>query len=212
MNFKYLLDLCKSMVSLKNPDKQVDNEIRRDLLKVGSAFLGGSALLAAQPFVAKASEIAVGSTQMFVLDLVGDGNSFVSCRVPKIADVEKGQRGDSFLVQSGLYKGDTINAGTLPGFPGAIGKWFCWGVYNIKGANALRPGPIPPFLSTEIFLFDDGSQMVTFGGEFIIPSFSRILAGGAGKYANARGIMEFQAIGVNPTLGTNGRYIIRFVQ
>jgi hypothetical protein len=215
MNFQYLVDLCRAVLPLKNRDKAVETEFRRDLFKAGSALLGASALIATKAARAVAKDPvttpAVKQT-MFTLDLVGDGNSFVSCRVDNIQDVLKGKRGDSFLVQSGLYKGGTISPSTLPGTSGSLGNWYCWGVYNIDAANALRPGPIPPFLSTELFQFNNGDEMVTFGGEFIIPSFSRVLAGGTGQYAFAKGIMEFQAIGVNATQGTNGRYIIRFIQ
>jgi hypothetical protein len=114
--------------------------------------------------------------------------------------VGTGLRGATFVVNGKIFPAGTFAKGpTGPDSPGSIGTWVCRGTLYFDLAE-IAQGKEPHAATTQFFLFDDGSQLVTEGVEGGAAEFTRLVAGGTGRYRGTRGQVTEREVGTNPTL------------
>jgi hypothetical protein len=114
--------------------------------------------------------------------------------------VGTGLRGTTFIVNGKIFPADTFAKGpTGPDSPGSIGTWICRGTLYFDLAE-IAAGKEPHAATTQVFLFDDGSQLVAEGLEGGAAEVTRLVTGGTGRYRGARGQGTEREVGTNPTL------------
>jgi len=218
MSIKRFLELLsKPIISLGRKDRQDLQDIvsnrelltdisRRQVLKTGGLIVGASALLAATESEAEA---AASTSITLAIDLVTDGRTFSgsSGLGPMV-----GKKGDGFVVQGGLFMGNSVSTSTMPDASGRLGTWNCFGIFNVDGPDTGKPGPVPPFLSTQLFLLNSGDQITTSGGEFNLPTTTRSIIGGTGIYLGVTGLQEGTPLGANPTGAPTARFTLRMIK
>jgi hypothetical protein len=109
-------------------------------------------------------------------------------------------RGDTFIVDGKIYPGGTIPSGQgvfSPDMPGSIGTWVCRGVFLVSFAE-IAAGAQVLVNTTQLFLLDDGSRLVSEGLEGPIPTM-RAVTGGTGDLSGAAGDVLQETLGTNPT-------------
>jgi hypothetical protein len=167
--------------------------------------LGGGAVLAAVAAALGAQGIAAAQTgrperperpgQTLALEVSCDGRT----QRWDSGAVGTGLRGSTFIVNGKIFPEGTFAKGpTSPDSPGSIGTWVCRGTLYFDLAE-IAQGKEPHVATTQIFLFDDGSQLVTEGMEGGAAEFTRVIAGGTGGYQGARGQVTEREVGTNPT-------------
>lgn len=214
MKIKELIERLSNSISyLKSGDrdKLLKAMSRREMI-TGGSILGASALLAAAPSYSSNAEAQAATVATTIMDCATSGNSFRTSAGLGIEQNAQFLSGEGFIVKGILYKGNTISATTTPDSPGRIGTWNCFGIINLGGEEGLKPGPVPPLFSTQVFLLDTGDQITTIGGEYNIPTFQRSIVGGTGDFLGITGIQEGIAIGVNPTSTPNYRFTLRMIK
>ncbi len=111
-----------------------------------------------------------------------------------------GQRGTTFIVTGKIFPAGTLAKGpTGPDSSGSIGTWVCRGTLYFDLAE-IAQGKEPHAATSQLFLFDDGSQLVTEGLEGGAAEFTRLVTGGTGRYRGTRGQVTEREVGTNPTL------------
>jgi hypothetical protein len=118
-------------------------------------------------------------------------------------------RGDTVVSNGLVYPGGTIPDGdTTATFPltdeGRVGKLFVRGQYVADGADIASGAPFST-ASTQIFLLDEGSGVITEGLEGSGIAV-RAVVGGFGRYSGASGQVTEEVAGFNSTGGSNLRF------
>lgn len=133
------------------------------------------------------------------------------------------KNGDTFWVKGSIYPGDTIPEGDEvfgPDAPGRVGTWLCRGVFNFDFDPDILAGAIPHVWTTQMFLLqgDDldpaadlttGDSLITEGLEGGMPTH-RVIVGGTGECAGARGEVVQQQLGFSSGGLFNHRFTFRF--
>ena len=151
-----------------------------------------------------------GTVQTMTFDVSTDATTFVLNHVNP-AD-SSFQRGDTFIVEGPIYPGGTIPMGGTatspspfnPDQPGAIGKWVCRGTFHLNAAQ-IGAGGSPFVYSTQYFLFNDGTTLVSEGPEGGA-TFLRAVIGGWNDGSGASGQHFEIPLGTNRT----GLFNLRF--
>lgn len=180
---------------------------RRRALWAGGALAGAAALRQA-PGVARAHESATSLT----LDVACDGGSFRLVRQNPGDSSGLPLTGDWFLFYGSIYPEGTIDNGlTGPAQAGAIGTWVCRGTFLVDLAAAQPETPI--VVTTVQFVLGDGlsataGNLGTAADAITTEGFEaevgidvvRVVTGGYGQYAGARGIVKATVREENDTL------------
>jgi hypothetical protein len=166
--------------------------------KFGRAKLfagGAAAALATLAPAAAGLATAADPTMDLRLDVCCDGRTF------RLDNGLAGPpaRGSTFIVNGKLFPGGTFaKAPTNPDSPGSIGTWICRGQFYF-GLDDIAKGAVPHVATTQYYLFDDGSLLVSDGlegGQWVL----RAVIGGTGKYLAAKGICTEEEAGTNNTM------------
>jgi len=160
--------------------------------------------------VSRAVHAQNGNNQTMTVDVSTDARTFVLNHVNP-AD-SSFQRGDTFIVEGPIYPGGTIPMGGTadipspfsPDQPGAIGKWVCRGTFHLNSAQ-IGAGGTPFVYSTQYFLFNDGTVLVSEGPEGGA-TFLRAVIGGWNGGSGASGQHFEIPLGTNRT----GLFNLRF--
>ena len=143
------------------------------------------------------------------LDVAIDATTFKLQRETAVLPTNL-MRGDTFITDGLIYPGGTIASGSTA-FPPTnvqpIGKWVCRGVFQI-GSAQLAAGGKPHVYSTQYFMLNDGTSIVTDGPEGG-GDFMRAIIGGWGSANNNRGDVLESPIGSNSTGLFNLRFTFR---
>jgi hypothetical protein len=116
-------------------------------------------------------------------------------------------RGDTFITEGPIYPGGVVPSGNTPFPPTSatpIGKWVCRGTFQIPTAQIVA-GVTPFVYSTQYFLLDDGTSIVTEGPEGGA-AFTRAITGGWSNGIGMSGDNLETPIGSNST----GMFNVRF--
>jgi hypothetical protein len=138
------------------------------------------------------------TTSVVVLDVAFDGATFVLNQVtpgaPAIA------RGDTFVLNGKVFPGGTIppGSGFDPNASGSIGNFVCRGTSLFNGAE-IAAGAAPYVATTQTFLLDGGSALVSEGLEAAVSPITRVVPGGWGQYSGAGGEVTLELLGFNIT-------------
>jgi hypothetical protein len=107
-------------------------------------------------------------------------------------------RGATFLVNGKIFPAGTFDEGsTGPDSLGTIGTWVCRGVFYFDLVEWSQ-GKVPREVTTQYFLFDDDSMLISEGFEGGV-QLARVVSGGTGAYAGARGVSTPQEVAKNST-------------
>ncbi|MBW3665478.1 MAG: hypothetical protein KY469_20475 [Actinobacteria bacterium] len=186
---------------------------RRDLLRgVLTAGVGGTLLAAAPARAAWASRDAAGTRGGGpTLDVACLTDTFhAAAAIDTAPPVDGPVYGTPFLVEGVIYEGGSL--GDDPTFDprsnAGLGTWLCRGWIIIRGDR-----PEPHVVTTQSYLLprDDelfpADQLVSEGlegGEAADWAAPRVVVGGTGRYAGARGTVVQRFVGVNATVGPLG--------
>ncbi|MGH2602345.1 MAG: hypothetical protein ACRDJ9_23535 [Dehalococcoidia bacterium] len=182
------------MMTHKNPDRrpeQLDKRgaSRRSVLLGGGAVLGGAAALLA-------GGIAAQGGQTLTVDVAMDGRTWRMTRLDPTQPDALAHRGDSFIVNGGIFPAGTIERGlTSPDQTGRIGTWVCRGTFQVEDIMTQTPH----VASLQMFLLDGGNALISEGLEGGV-TVTRAVIGGWGRYAGARGTSLEEPMGSNETL------------
>jgi hypothetical protein len=121
------------------------------------------------------------------------------------------RRGDVYLLNGQIYPAGTIPAGGTreqpssfgPDHSGSIGSFYCKGVFLV-GAKKFDVEKIQR-ASTQYFVLNNKSRLITEGFEGSTNT-NRVIMGGIGEFAGAKGVVTMERIGINAT----GSYNLRF--
>jgi len=118
------------------------------------------------------------------------------------ADPKNPIRGSTFIVYGKIFPAGTIPSGVTsfdPNQPGSIGTWVCRGVFLADYADVVSGAAKLLFHTSQLFMFpSDDSMLVTEGLEGNVGvSTHRIVIGGTGSFAGAKGQQLQENIGVN---------------
>ncbi len=160
-------------------------------------------------FVPQPAATSVQAAQTVIYDVAADGNTFTLNRQKDTASEIR--RGDTFVLNGKIYAGGTIPEGGTrsepssfgPDQPGSIGTWFCRGSFLV-GSEKFNVEKIQR-VTTQYFALNDKNRLITEGFEGSVNTV-RLILGGTGSYAGARGLVTMERIGVNAT----GAYNMRF--
>lgn len=188
---------------------------RRKLLKQASV-LGGAALFAAAANWTPHA-FAQESAGTLTLDVAQDARTWrFDNPFPDGGDPLTVRRGATFIVQGNLYPEGTISGGLSgPDQAGAIGTWLCKGTFNHDFAEIME-GQVPHVTTTQYYVFEDGSTLVSEGYEGGAETVRAVL-GGTGKYFGARGEVVEKEMEENDTLaagvvpGSNITFVFKLV-
>jgi hypothetical protein len=147
-------------------------------------FLSGAAALVALAALAPSRAAAQsGPDASLTLDVACDGRTWRY----DAGTAGPPTRGTTFIVSGIAFPAGTFARGrTTPDSPGRIGIWVCRGTY-LFDLDEIVKGAEPHVYTTQHFQFDDGSILATEGLEGGAQTFTRVVLGGAGKYAGVRG-------------------------
>jgi hypothetical protein len=141
---------------------------------------------------------AKDATGKFTADVAIDATTFRFVRQTAVLPTNV-IRGDTFMVDGLIYPGGSIAPGNTPFPPTSdlpIGRWVCRGTFQTNTAG-LVSGVTPHVYSSQYFLFNDGTAVVTDGPEGG-SVFDRAIIGGWGGGATGGQSME-TPIGANAT-------------
>jgi hypothetical protein len=133
------------------------------------------------------------------------------------------ENGDTFWVKGSIYPGGTIPAGDEvfgPEEGGRVGTWLCRGVFNFDFDPEILAGEVPHVWTTQLFLLQSdgldpdadlttGDGLVTEGLEGGMPT-ERVIVGGTGRCAGARGSVTQEQLGFSSGGLFNHRFTFRF--
>jgi hypothetical protein len=133
------------------------------------------------------------------------------------------RNGDTFWVKGSIYRGGTIPTGDDvfgPDEAGRVGTWLCRGVFNFDFDPDILGGAVPHVWTTQLFLlqsegFDPaadlatGDGLITEGLEGGLPT-RRVIVGGTGRCAGARGEVTQEQLGFSLGGLFNHRFTFRF--
>ncbi len=163
---------------------------RRLQLIAGSA----AAVAAVAALAPKAAAAAPAAAEDLRLEVCCDGRTF------KLDNGVGGgpTRGSAFIVSGRLYPAGTFAKGkTGPDTPGSVGTWVCRGHFNYDLGDIAK-GATPHVATTQYYVFNDGSMLVSDGmegGQWV----QRAVTGGTGKYTGAAGICTEEEVAENDT-------------
>ena len=145
------------------------------------------------------------TTTILVLDVAFDGATFAVNQVAPGAPALA--RGDTFVLNGKVFPGETIPAGNdfNPNSPGSIGNFICRGTLLFSGAE-IAAGAAPFVATTQTFVLDGGSALLTEGLEAGVSPITRSVTGGWGQYSGAGGEVTLNLIGFNITGFENYRF------
>jgi hypothetical protein len=138
------------------------------------------------------------TTTVLVLDVAFDGTTFALNQVtpgaPGLA------RGDTFVLNGKVFPGGTIPAGSgfNPNSSGSVGNFICRGTLLYSGAE-IAAGAAPFIVTTQTFVLNGGSALLTEGLEAGVSPITRGVTGGWGQYSGAGGEITMDLIGFNIT-------------
>ncbi|HSE39635.1 MAG TPA: hypothetical protein VLH08_02630 [Acidobacteriota bacterium] len=173
-----------------------------------AVVIAASAVLAIS-FMPQPATTSVQAAKAVAYDVSLNGETFTLNQSDNGAtDV---RRGDVYLLNGQVYPGGTIPAGGSrtepssfgPDSPGSIGSFYCKGVFLV-GAKRMEVEKIQR-ASTQYFVLNNKSRLITEGFEGSTNT-NRIILGGVGEFAGARGVVTMERIGINAT----GSYNLRF--
>jgi hypothetical protein len=161
-----------------------------------------------QPTAARAADR--GFFNGYTLDVAIDATKFQFQRDTAVLPTNL-IRGDVFITEGPIYPGGTIASGTTA-FPPTttvqpIGKWVCRGTFQIPSAQ-IAQGVTPFVYSTQYFLLNDGTSIVTEGPEGGA-AFMRAITGGWNNAIGVQGDNLETPIGSNATGMFNVRFTFR---
>ena len=145
----------------------------------------------------------------YTLDVAIDATTFKIQREAAVLPTNV-LRGDTFITEGLIYPGGTLPSGSTPFPPTSIkpiGKWVCRGVFQI-GSAQIAAGGKPLVYSTQYFLLDNGTSIVTEGPEGG-GDFLRAIIGGWDDGIGVRGDVLESPIGSNSTGLFNDRFTFR---
>lgn len=119
-------------------------------------------------------------------------------------------RGDTFLIYGKIFPAGTLPSGAAsndPNAPGSIGTWICRGTFILD--QRLDDGTKPHVITTQTFMFDNGSGLSSDGLEGNIKVL-RTIIGGTGRFSGAAGQVTEQPLGTNVTGTENARFVFQF--
>jgi len=163
----------------------------RRLQLIGGSAAAAAAVAALAPKVAAAAPAAAEDMR---LEVCCDGRTF------KLDNgVGSGPtRGSAFIVSGRLFPAGTFAKGkTGPDTAGSVGTWVCRGHFNYDLADIAK-GATPHVATTQYYVFNDGSMLVSDGmegGQWV----QRAVTGGTGKYTGAAGICTEEEVAENDT-------------
>jgi hypothetical protein len=173
---------------------------RRRMLQAGGVLAGTAALM-------RAATTRAAETLTF--DVACDGGTMLISRLNQTGEIGLPRRGDTFIVTGSIYPEGTIDTGlTGPDQAGAIGRWTCRGTFEVD----IESGAVPHVASSVLFSFGDGlsattgqvesapDALLTDGFEGGVDEIRRIVVGGFGRYAGARGEQIQYTRGENDTV------------
>lgn len=163
---------------------------------LASALVALALITPSQPGATSVTQADSAST--VVLDVAFNGATFVLNQVtpgaPAIA------RGDTFVLNGKVFAGGTIppGAGFDPNSSGSVGDFVCRGT-SLFNAAEIAAGSAPFVATTQAFLLDDGSALITEGLEAGVSPVTRAVTGGWGQYSGAGGEVILELLGFNAT-------------
>jgi hypothetical protein len=117
-------------------------------------------------------------------------------------------RGTTLVLNGKIFPSGTVHSGTQtndPNGPGNIGDFYCRGTFVNSFADIIM-GAQPEVMTTQLYRFSNGDQLVTEGveggGVWI-----RAVTGGTGAYRGASGDMRYERVGTNSTGDFNIRVV-----
>ena len=173
-----------------------------------AVFIAATAALAISVMPEPATT-SVQAVQAVTYDVSMNGESFTLSQQDSGATEVK--RGDAYLINGQIYPGGTIPKGGTrtapssfgPGTPGSIGEFYSRGSFLV-GANRMEAEKIQR-ASTHYFVLNDKNRLITDGFEGSTNT-TRVILGGIGQFAGARGVASMERLGINAT----GSYNVRF--
>ncbi len=131
-------------------------------------------------------------------DIACDGRTIRFVRMDPAAVDQRVMRGDAFIVNGKICPGGTIEQGLNgPNQAGSIGTWICRGWIYVD--DLTDPEQVPHTATTQHYLFDDGSGLVSDGLEGGIKT-ARAIVGGMGSWLGASGYVSQEMVEENDTL------------
>jgi hypothetical protein len=169
---------------------------RARLLAGGAAFGAAfTALFRGAPAGAAPAAPAPAATTPVAFDVCCDGRTY---RLANGLGGEPG-RGAGYIVNGKLFPAGTFAKGpTNPDSPGSVGTWVCRGHFYY-GLDEIMRGAAPHVASTQYYILDDGSMLVSDGLEGGA-WFLRAVTGGTGRYLGTRGLCTEEQVGTNTTM------------
>jgi hypothetical protein len=159
---------------------------------VGAAF---AALFRGAPAGAAPATPAPAATAAVAFDVCCDGRTFKLDNGLSVTPA----RGSGYIVNGKIFPAGTFAKGpTDPESPGSIGTWVCRGHFYF-GLEEIMKGAVPHVASTQYYVLDDGSMLVSDGLEGGA-WFLRAITGGTGRYLGSRGLCTEEEVGTNPTM------------
>jgi len=159
------------------------------------AGLGAQAVAQAAPASPSPAAPAPAGAQSLALEVCCDGRSFRFDNGLNGAP----QRGTTFIVSGKIFPAGTFAKGpTNPDSAGSVGTWLCRGTFQYS-LSEIANGATPHVATTQLYLFNDGSMLVSEGlegGQWVL----RSITGGTGSYLGARGYVTQEEKATNNTM------------
>ncbi len=171
-------------------------KISRGQLLVGGAATSAAVAAALAPGIVAAADAPAGG-QSLNLDVCCDGRTL---RFDN--GIGSGPtRGAAFIVNGKIFPSGTFGSNPdalSPDSAGSIGTWVCRGNWFYDLAEVAK-GKTPHVATTQYYIFDDGSMLVSDGLEGGVKTV-RVVTGGAGKYTGSRGSGSENEVSKNSTM------------
>ncbi|MEM1428478.1 MAG: hypothetical protein AAGG09_03365 [Pseudomonadota bacterium] len=151
--------------------------------------------------------LAPADTAPRSFDVAEDLSRFVFSATPVFADGLPAY-GNAFITQGYIYEDGTLDGGAegtradgSPAFPDkVIGRWTCDGFFVGDGARTTTGAVV---ITRQIFEFETGDILINQGAELAdigVPA-PRVITGGTGAFAGAKGAMEQTLLGMTDGFG-----------
>jgi hypothetical protein len=173
-----------------------------------AVFIAATAALAISSLPQSATT-SVQASNAVSYDVSLNGESFILNQ--QNSQATEIRRGDAYVINGQVYPGGTIPKGGTrtepssfgPRSPGSVGEFYCRGVFLV-GAQRMEFEKIQR-ASTHYFVLNDKNRIITDGFEGSTNT-SRVVLGGIGQFAGAKGVATMERLGINAT----GSYNLRF--
>lgn len=177
------------------------------LLLLGMVVLFGTGLLrsGAAPAQDHNKNVTSGNTLTFEVAIDGDTFKYDQGVLPSVDFL----KGDTFILWGKIFPADSLPLGAArndPNAAGSIGTWICRGTFVLDQVE--DNGTKPHVITTQTFLFDNGSSLSSDGLEGNVEVL-RAVIGGTARYFGAAGEVTEKPLGTNITGLDNARFDFR---